>query len=56
MTVKSTSAIERIARVIAGERLSANAEGKEDSAGPEVDAAWQQYGKEVTCPPEGPSI
>lgn len=39
----STHAIERIARVLAGERLSNNAEGTEPSAGSLVDARWQEY-------------
>ena len=43
MDVAVTPAIERIARVLAGQRLSINAEGTERSAGPDVDAAWQDY-------------
>jgi hypothetical protein len=35
-----TSPIARIARVLAAGNLSANAEGSEPSAGPDVDAAW----------------
>lgn len=36
-----TSPLVRIARVLAAEDLSANAEGTEQSAGGEVDSAWQ---------------
>jgi hypothetical protein len=43
MDVAQTDAIERIARVIAGQRLSANADGSDSSAGPEVDAAWPDH-------------
>jgi hypothetical protein len=35
--------VERIARVLAGAKLSSNAEGSYDSAGPEVDRAWPQH-------------
>jgi hypothetical protein len=38
-----TDAIERIARVLAGQRLSSNAEGNEPSAAPDVDDAWPDY-------------
>lgn len=40
MDVSTTSAIERIARVLAGQRLSANAEGDDPSAGDAVDMEW----------------
>jgi hypothetical protein len=43
MTVSTTPAIERIARVLAGQRLSANAEGDERSAAHAVDDSWQDY-------------
>jgi hypothetical protein len=43
MPISETSAVERIARVLAAEQLSANAEGYEASAGDEVDAEWQLY-------------
>lgn len=36
-----TSPLVRIARVLAAESLSSNAEGTEDSAGPDVDWAWR---------------
>ena len=43
MPVSSTTIIERIARVIAGRILSANAEGDEISAGRLVDSIWRDY-------------
>lgn len=43
MDVSRTGAIERIARVLAGQRLSANADGNEPSAAPDVDDAWPDY-------------
>jgi hypothetical protein len=36
-----TSPLVRIARVLAAEELSANAEGSEESAGSDVDSAWR---------------
>lgn len=38
-----TTAIERIARVLAGRQFSANADGAEMSAGDAVSAAWQEH-------------
>ena len=43
MDVSTTPIAERIARVLAGERLSANAQGKEESAGGHVDAVWREH-------------
>ena len=43
MPISTTSVVERIARVIAGRAVSANAEGGETSAGNLVDSAWQEY-------------
>ena len=43
MPVSSMDVIERIARVIAGRVLSANAEGEDCSASEEVDAVWRDY-------------
>ncbi|WP_380871718.1 hypothetical protein ACFB49_26700 [Sphingomonas sp. DBB INV C78] len=43
MDIAKTPALERIARVLAGQRLSANAGGVEPSAAPDVDAAWSDY-------------
>ena len=39
--------VERIARVIAGYRLSSNAEGSEDNAGPSVDQTWPAHRDEA---------
>ena len=43
MDIAHTSAVERIARVLAGQRLSANAEGQTESAAGAVEAAWKDY-------------
>jgi len=43
MDVSKTGVIERIARVLAAQRLSSNAEGTEPSAAPDVDDAWLDY-------------
>jgi hypothetical protein len=43
MPISELNAIERVARVLAAEHLSVNAEGYEASAGDEVDAEWQLY-------------
>ena len=43
MDVSTTPIAERIARVLAGERLSANAQGQEESAGGHVDAVWHEH-------------
>ena len=43
MTISTTAAVERIARVLAGQRLSANADGTHASAGEDVNAAWRDY-------------
>lgn len=43
MPVSSTSLVERIARVLAGRAVSANAEGDESSAGRLVDAVWRDH-------------
>ena len=43
MDVATTPVVERIARVLAGQRISANAEGQAESAGDLVDAAWKDY-------------
>jgi hypothetical protein len=40
--ISVTSPVERIARVLAAEALSVNGEGRDPSAGSEVDATWQQ--------------
>lgn len=43
MPVSSLTLVERIARVLAGRAMSANAEGDDPSAGPNVDEEWQNY-------------
>ncbi len=43
MNISRGDAVERIARVLAGQRLSANAEGASISAAIEVDAAWPDH-------------
>jgi hypothetical protein len=41
--ISELSALERVARVLAAQRLSINAEGYEASVAPEVDAEWHLY-------------
>ena len=43
MPVSNTSLVERIARVIAGRVVSANADGGQTSAGAIVDSVWRNY-------------
>lgn len=43
MPVSNLDVVERIARVLAGRRLSANAEGEDCSAAAEVDASWREH-------------
>ena len=43
MPVSHTDIIERIARVLAGQRLSANAKGEQCAASGAVDLAWRDY-------------
>lgn len=43
MNVSKGDVVERIARVLAGQRLSANAEGKQAHAAADVDAAWRDH-------------
>lgn len=43
MPVSNLSLVERIARILAGRAVSANAEGDESSAGGLVDAAWRDH-------------
>ena len=43
MDIAATPAVERIARVLAGERLSANAVGDQRHAGAEIDAIWRDF-------------
>jgi hypothetical protein len=43
MPISEGNALERVARVLCGQRLSANANGTYPSAGDAVDAAWRDY-------------
>ena len=43
MPVSELTAVERIARVLAGQRASANAEGYLASAGDVVDDSWREH-------------
>ena len=43
MPVSEKTAVERIARVLAGQRLSANARGTDLSAADAVDMEWEVY-------------
>jgi hypothetical protein len=43
MPVSEKSAVERVARVLAGAALSSNAEGSDPSAAEKIDLAWRQH-------------
>ena len=43
MDISNTPLVERIARVLAGQRLSSNAEGSNPSAADVVDLAWREH-------------
>jgi hypothetical protein len=43
MPVSEKSAVERVARVLAGAALSCNAEGSDPSAGEKIDVAWREH-------------
>jgi hypothetical protein len=43
MPVSEKSAVERVARVLAGAALSSNAEGSDPSAGDKVDKVWREH-------------
>ena len=43
MDIATTGAVERIARVLAGQRLSANAGGDDRHAADTVDAIWRDF-------------
>ena len=43
MPISEKSAVERIARVLAGAALSSNAEGSDPSAGVKIDLAWREH-------------
>jgi hypothetical protein len=41
--ISETGAIQRVARVLAGQRLSANAKGSDPSAAEDIDAIWPNF-------------
>ena len=43
MPVSEKSAVERVARVLAGAALSSNAEGSDPSAGEKIDLVWREH-------------
>lgn len=43
MNISKGGVVERVARVLAGQRLSINGEGDSKSAGDAVDAAWPDH-------------
>jgi hypothetical protein len=43
MDVASGTLVERIARVLAGQRISANADDDQESAAGAIDATWRDY-------------
>ena len=43
MDIATTPTVERIARVLAGQRISANGDGDAESAGSQVDGAWKDH-------------
>jgi hypothetical protein len=43
MNISTTAIVERIARVLAGQRLSANANGTQASAAGIIDQRWHEY-------------
>jgi hypothetical protein len=43
MNISKGDVVERVARVLAGQRISANGEGDSRSAADAVDAAWRDY-------------
>ncbi|MEP9360007.1 hypothetical protein [Sphingomonas sp. KR3-1] len=43
MDIATTGAVERIARVLAGQRLSANADGDDAHAAGAVDSRWHEF-------------
>jgi hypothetical protein len=49
MDIAATSAIERIARVLAGQRLSSNAAGDDRHAAAQVDAAWRDHSDDAVA-------
>jgi len=43
MDIATTGAVERVARVLAAQRLSANADGDDAHAAGAVDATWREF-------------
>ncbi|MEO6580199.1 MAG: hypothetical protein ABIN83_03495 [Sphingomicrobium sp.] len=43
MPISELTLAERVARVLAGEAFSSNAEGSDPSAGPKVDLVWREH-------------
>jgi hypothetical protein len=43
MDVSTTPLVERIARVLTAQRISANADGDQESASRSIDAAWKDH-------------
>lgn len=43
MDIATTPAVERIARALAGQRISANGAGDNESAAAAIDAAWKDH-------------
>lgn len=49
MDIATTNAIERIARVLAGQRLSANADGDNPHAADDVEAQWPAFEQDAVA-------
>ena len=49
MPISSMSAIERIARVLAGQRASVNGDGEQASASADVEASWGDHVEEAVA-------
>lgn len=43
MDIATGPVVERIARVLAGQRISANGDGDQESAGSAVDSTWRDF-------------
>jgi len=49
MDIAITPAIERVAHVLAAQRLSVNAKGEQSSASPQIDGAWPDHRDDATA-------
>lgn len=49
MDIATTNAVERVARVLAGQRLSTNAEGGSQHAATMVDTQWPEFENEAVA-------